>query len=114
MRFLSVFLLALTVAGGAHAQGAQALAGLQNIARQLCDWSGSPADPGGLAAAIDGRLGDSMGVRNTESIIGSVYAEDPAAGAQMWASNITRRAGGCARLIGILDRPAAEVLAELG
>lgn len=114
MRFFSVFFLAVTLAGAAHAQGAQALEGLQNIARQLCNWTGNPVDPSGLAAAIDGRLGDTMGVRNTDSIIGSVYATDPAAGAQIWASNMTRRAGGCERLIGILDRPAAEVLAELG
>lgn len=112
MRFLVILFFA-SLAIPAHAQGRAAVNGLTNTARQLCDWSGNVADPNGLAAELDGRLGDAIGLRNGNSIIGTVYASDPTAGAQIWASNMASMSGGCDKLTDILDNPAAQALSHL-
>ena len=113
MTRVTLVILAALLANPASAQGQQAVTGLNNIAQQLCGWTGGVADPSGLAAALDGPLGDVMGFRDSDSLVGSVYASDPRAGAQMWASNGSRRSGGCEQLVAILNRPASQVLADL-
>jgi len=93
--------------------GVKALSGFERITRDLCGYNGEIADSEGLAAAFEGRLGEAMGLFNTDSIIGTIAANDPDAGAQMWASTMEGRNGGCDLLIGILTKPAAETLETL-
>jgi len=93
--------------------GTKALTGFERITRDFCGYKGDIADAEGLVAAFEGQLGEAIGLFNTDSIIGIVAADDPAAGTQMWASTMEGRNGGCEMLIGILDKPAAETLETL-
>lgn len=110
-------LLASLLAAPAMAQtghGPASLAGLESIARQICNHRQATVDPTGMAAALEGALGDAMGLRNTDSIIGLIHDGDPEQGAAMWANTMASRTGGCDLLIRMLSVPATTTLAELG
>jgi hypothetical protein len=112
----TLFLAALLAAAPALAQsdGARAAVdGLENVAREICNHRSDAVDPAGLAAAIDGPLGDAMGLRDGDTIIGMIYVDNPEGGAQMWASTMAGRNGGCALLIDMLSLPVDQVLADL-
>ncbi|WP_224816328.1 hypothetical protein [Hasllibacter sp. MH4015] len=111
-RSVSIAFAALIAASPVFADGAEAVAGLEEVARATCGHSATTMDPQGLAAALDGVVGDAMGFRNAESIIGMIYDGDPRAGARMWASTTTAR-GGCPTLIRILSQPAEATIAEV-
>ena len=113
---LSIAALAICAAPAAAQPddfGTKALAGFERVTRDICGFNGEIADPEGLIAAFEGQLGEAMGLFNTDSIIGSISADDPAAGTQMWASTMEGRNGGCELLIDILEKPAAETLETL-
>ncbi|MEX3017672.1 hypothetical protein [Gymnodinialimonas hymeniacidonis] len=111
----SALLIAQTLlaASPAFADGALALAGLQEIARSPCAYRDEPVDPQGLAAALDGVIGDVMGLRDSDTIIGMIYDGDPQAGARMWASNLALTHQGCETLVHILSSPVEALIAEV-
>ena len=115
MRFTAL-LAALLAAVPAHAQtstGALALAGLEDVAAAICGHRAPTVDPSGLAAGLDGAIGDAMGLRNTDSIVGLIYANDPEGGARMWASTLSGSAAGCNTLVQMLSVPASTTIAGL-
>lgn len=114
MRFpllLAALLEAVPVAAQTS-RGAAALTGLEDVAANFCGHRVETVDPQGLAAALEGPVGDAIGLTNGDSIIGNIAANDPEAGARMWAST-TAGNGGCATVIRILSQPAAATLAEV-
>lgn len=113
LALLLASLLAATPLSAHSSDGALALAGIEGTARDLCGYTTPTADPSGLTTALDSPLGDAMGLRNSDSIIGIIAANDPQAGAQMWASTTANGNGGCGLLTRILSRPSAETIAEL-
>lgn len=109
----SLAILATPVAADSDNFGTKALAGFERTTRNLCGYRGEIVDAEGLIAAFEGRLGQAMGLFNSDSIIGIIAANDPDAAAQMWASTTEGRKGGCELLIGILEKTAAENLETL-
>lgn len=97
------------VSGG----GADAVAGLEEVARFNCEHSNPSTDPIGLASALEGDLGTAMGLKDSNSIVGMIYSSDPKAGARMWASTLSGKQGGCDTLIRILVQPVQDTLAEI-
>ncbi len=109
-------LLASLLAAPAFGQtgdGPATLTGLETVAREVCNHRQPTADPAGLATALEGALGDAMGLLNQDSIIGVIHEGDPEQGGSIWASTIAGRSGGCDQLIRTLSVPAATTLAEI-
>lgn len=94
--------------------GAEAVAGLEEVARFNCQHASASTDPTGLADALQGELGTAMGLRDGSTIIGMIYSDDPKAGAGMWASTLSGAPGGCETLIRMLTQPVDDTLAEIG
>lgn len=105
--------LAAAPALGQGTEGARALAGLEDVASSVCGHGAATVDPGGLVTGLEGVIGDAMGLRNGDSIIGTIYASDPEAGARMWAATLAGSAAGCATLVRMLSVPAAETIVGL-
>lgn len=105
-------LLAALPASAQTSRGSAALAGLEDVARNICGHSAATVDPSGLAAGLEGPIGDAMGLTNSDSIIGIIAADDPEGGARMWAST-TAGNGGCATVIRMLSQPGSATIAEV-
>lgn len=114
MRFtlLLATLLAAAPAAAQTSRGAAALAGLEDAATSFCGHHAETVDAAGLATALEGPVGDAMGLTNGDSIIGIIAANDPEAGARMWASTIAGN-GGCTTLIRMLSQPGSATIAEV-
>lgn len=111
--FPALIFLAVAPSAARAETGQLALAGLEEVARANCGHSAATLDPAGLSAALDGVVGDAMGLRDTDTIIGMIYAGDPRSGARMWASTLSGKPGGCNTLVRMLSQPAADTIAEV-
>lgn len=109
---LTILTILALGSGPASADGTAAVAGLEDVARSVCGHTARTADPTGLATALDGVVGDAMGLRDGSTIIGMIYGNDPEGGARMWASTTTAN-GGCPTLIRMLSQPATATIAEV-